>query len=239
MVTPDICHSIVKEGCGFNPRDDSSQIYTLSDESDLCLIGTSEAPIAGMFSNEILKESSLPLKYVAYSHCFRKEAGKGGMSKGIYRLHQFAKVEMFAFTKAEDSESTQMELLEIQKELYDEIGLHYKVLDMASAELGSSAYRKYDLEAWFPARNAFGEITSVSNCTNYQSKRLNITYLGPNNVKMFPHTINGTAVAVPRLIMAILENFQTKEGNVIIPEALRPYMGGITEINTPRTSPII
>ena len=123
-----------------------------------------------MMSHQIMKESSLPFKVCAFSHRFRKEAGKGGMSRGIYRLHQFSKVEMFGFTHPDDSEQVHLEMLDIQKELINELGLHYKVLEMSSQELGNSAYRKFDIEGWFPARDTYGELTSTSNCTDYQSK---------------------------------------------------------------------
>ena len=242
VTTPDITHGSVLEGCGFSPRDDSSQVYWLEHDHrspDLCLIGTSEAKMAGMFANEIIEEKALPIKLAAFSHCFRKEAGKGGMSKGIYRLHQFSKVEMFMFSKPDESEKLHLELLEIEKEILDELGLHYKVLEMSSEELGLSAYRKFDIEAWFPARNDFGEVTSASNCTNFQTKRLNIQFMNQHGEKDIPHTLNGTAIAAPRVIMAILENYQTKEGTVKIPEPLRPFMGGIKEICTPRENGLI
>ena len=180
-----------------------------------------------MFSGEILKKEALPAKYVAFSHCFRKEAGRGESSKGLYRLHQFSKVEMFGFTEGNTVHSDEMleEMVFIQEEIFSLLGLHYKVLDMATEELGAAAYRKYDIEAWFNGRNSFGEVSSSSNCTSYQSKRLNISYFDAGNERKLVHTVNGTAMAVPRIIMAILENYWNEsKGIVEMPEVLKPYM---------------
>ncbi len=183
-------------------------------------------------SNEILAKKELPIKYLCLSHCFRREAGHGQHSKGLYRLHQFTKLEMFVFTEnsLEESIKAHNELLQIQEEIYSELGLHYKVLDMPTEELGNSAYRKFDIEAYMPSKNGFGEISSTSNCTDYQSLRLNCMYYDKNLEKKLLHTINGTAIAVPRIILAILENFQTKDGKVLIPEALHPYSFGLKVI---------
>jgi seryl-tRNA synthetase len=198
----------------------------LEGKSD-CLIGTAEITVAGMFSGELLKREALPAKYVAFSHCFRKEAGRGESSKGLYRLHQFSKVEMFGFTEGNEGASEGMlaEMLDIQESLFSALGLHYKVLDMATEELGAAAYRKYDIEAWFPGRGDFGEISSASDCTSYQSKRLNISYLDQGNERRLVHTVNGTALAVPRIIMAILENyFDEERGTVEMPDVLKPFL---------------
>lgn len=196
------------------------------------LIATSEISCAGMYAGEIVKKKDLPKKYVCLSHCFRKEEGQGTSSKGLYRLHQFTKVEMFAFTEAEISQSDKIhkEMLQIEEELYTSLGLHFKIIEMPTQELGAPAYRKFDIEAYFPSKEGFGEISSTSNCTDYQSMRLNCMYFDKNLEKKLMHTVNGTAVAVPRIIMAILENFQTEDGKVIIPEVLRPYSFGITKI---------
>jgi seryl-tRNA synthetase len=191
------------------------------------LIGTAEITVAGMFSGEIMKKEALPAKYVAFSHCFRKEAGRGESSKGLYRLHQFSKVEMFGFTEGDTTHSDRMleEMISIQEDIFTSLGLHYKVLDMATEELGAAAYRKYDIEAWFPGKNSFGEISSASNCTSYQSKRLNISYFDTGNERKLVHTVNGTAMAVPRIIMAILENYWNEsKGIVEMPEVLKPYL---------------
>jgi seryl-tRNA synthetase len=180
-------------------------------------------------TNEIINKKELPLKFLCLSHCFRKEAGKGQYSKGLYRLHQFTKLEMFVFTEdsIDESNKEHENLLKIQEELFTDLGLHYKVLDMPTEELGNSAYRKYDIEAWFPSRDDFGEISSTSNCTDYQSSRLNCQYFDKNLEKKLLHTVNGTAIAVPRIIQVILENFQTEDRKIRIPEVLHPYSFGL------------
>jgi len=191
-------------------------------------------------TNEIISKKDLPLKYLCLSHCFRREAGHGQHSKGLYRLHQFTKLEMFVFTENSLQESIKAhnELLEIQQELFTELGLHFKVLDMPTEELGNSAYRKYDIEAFIPSKNGFGEISSTSNCTDYQSLRLNCMYFDKNLEKKLMHTVNGTAIAVPRILLAILENNQTKDGKIIIPEALHPYSFGLKVIGEKKNTNI-
>eukprot|EP00354_Favella_ehrenbergii_P011597 CAMPEP_0170467896 /NCGR_PEP_ID=MMETSP0123-20130129/11293_1 /TAXON_ID=182087 /ORGANISM="Favella ehrenbergii, Strain Fehren 1" /LENGTH=396 /DNA_ID=CAMNT_0010734357 /DNA_START=194 /DNA_END=1384 /DNA_ORIENTATION=- len=171
-------------------------------QDEECLIGTAEIPLAGMYAHEMLRRDALPGKMVAFSHCFRKEAGKGEHSKGLYRLHQFSKVEMFALTRGEVSQSEQAleEMVAIQTEIVQSLGLSYRVLDMATEELGAAAFRKYDIEVWMPSRGDYGEICSASNCTSYQSRRLNICYLDEQNDRKLAHTVNGTALAVPRII---------------------------------------
>ena len=214
-----------------------AQIYFLEkdnevEENQLALIATSEITCAGLLAGETLQKKDLPKKYVCLSHCFRKEAGHGQHSKGLYRLHQFTKVEMFAFTEcsSELSERAHKEMLSIQEELYTSLGLHFKVLDMPTEELGNAAYRKYDIEAYLPSKEGFGEISSTSNCTDYQSMRLNLQYFDKNFEKKLVHTVNGTAVAIPRLLIAIIENFQDKDGKIRIPDVLRPYTFGMDYI---------
>ncbi|KAI4996078.1 hypothetical protein ZWY2020_041176 [Hordeum vulgare] len=244
LITPEIVRSSVVERCGFQPRAQNTQVYSI-DNSDQCLIGTAEIPVGGIHINSILPDSDLPLKYVAYSHCFRTEAGAAGAAtRGLYRVHQFSKVEMFIFCRPEESDKYHEELITIEENLYASLGLHFKTLDMATGDLGAPAYRKYDIEAWMPGLDRYGEISSASNCTDYQSRRLDIRFrpapLEPpsatNNKKgkgassgptQFVHTLNATAVAVPRLIISILENFQQEDGTVVIPEPLRPFMGGL------------
>lgn len=203
------------------------------EQHNLGLIATSEIACAGMLSGEILNKKDLPLKFVCLSHCYRKEAGQGQHSRGLYRLHQFTKLEMFSFTEGnfEKSEEAHREMLSMQEELYTSLGLHFKILDMPTEELGASAYRKYDIEAYFPSKQGFGEISSTSNCTDYQSMRLNLLYFDKKLEKKLMHTVNGTAIAVPRILMAILENFQTKEGSVTIPQPLIPYAFGLEKID--------
>lgn len=232
-ITPDLAKSFILEGIGFNPRGEETNIYSVAN-SDLCLIGTAEITLGGLYSNKILKEEELPIKLAGFSHCFRTEAGAAGLAtKGLYRVHQFSKVEMFIFCLPEDSEKFHNELREIEEEIYNELEIPYRVLDIASGDLGNPAYKKYDLEAWMPGRNDYGEITSTSNCTDFQSRRLNIRYKDKDGKNRFVHMLNGTCIAVPRVIISILENFQNKDGSVDIPLALKPFMMGITKI-TPK-----
>ncbi|KAL6654723.1 hypothetical protein ACP70R_008188 [Stipagrostis hirtigluma subsp. patula] len=250
LITPEIVRSSVVEKCGFQPRAQNTQVYSI-DDSDQCLIGTAEIPVGGIHMDSILPESALPLKYVAYSHCFRTEAGAAGAAtRGLYRVHQFSKVEMFIFCRPEESDKWHEELINIEEDLYASLGLHFKTLDMATGDLGAPAYRKFDIEAWMPGLDRYGEISSASNCTDYQSRRLGIRYRPspseppPANAKkgkgagsgptQFLHTLNATAVAVPRLIICILENFQQEDGSVVIPEPLRPFMGGL-EVLSPKS----
>ncbi|KAJ1959999.1 Serine--tRNA ligase, mitochondrial [Dispira parvispora] len=244
IIPPDLTRSDVLAGCGFRPRaNEANQTYYVSHQrpgttaagsSHLCLAATSEVPLAGMFMNKRLTYSQLPQKFVAFGHCFRAEAGaRGSETRGLYRVHQFSKVELFAVAEPAQSDSLLEEIRAFQQELFAELGLCYRVLDMPTFELGASAYRKYDIEAWMPGRHQWGEISSASNCTDYQARRLNIRYRLPSTAQSskgamtgFVHTLNGTACAVPRLIIAILETFQTPDGHVEIPKVLRPWMGG-------------
>lgn len=229
IITPDLARNSILEGIGFTPRGAETQIYSVED-SDLSLIGTAEITLGGMHADEILEEPQLPLKYVGLSHCFRTEAGAAGRaSKGLYRVHQFTKVEMFAFTTPEASNAMHLELLEIEEEIFTKLGIPYRVLDICSGDLGGPAYRKFDLEAWMPGRGdggEFGEVTSTSDCTDYQARRLGIRYkpAGQKGTR-FVHTLNGTAVALSRALIVILENYQRQDGLVDVPEVLRPFLG--------------
>lgn len=224
--TPDLARANVLEAIGFNPRGEETQVYTITD-SDLCLVGTAEITLGGLLQDRILRKEDLPIRLVGFSHCFRTEAGAhGSFSRGLYRVHQFSKVEMFAFTSPEHSEVLHAEMRDIEIEIFTELGLPFRVVDIAAGDLGAPAYRKFDLEAWMPSRNGYGEVTSTSNCTDYQSRRLAIRYRDEENATRLVHTLNGTAVAVPRAIVAILENYQQEDGSVVIPEVLRPFMGG-------------
>lgn len=169
------------------------------------------------------------MKYVAESHCFRREAGAGGReSKGLYRVHQFSKIELFQITKPEDSETALEEILKIEETIYQKLQLPYRVVRICAGDLGAAAFKKYDIEVWMPGRESdekYGEVTSASNCTDFQSRRLNIRYKDKENKRVYPYTLNGTAIALSRTLMAILENYQQKDGSVIIPEVLRPYIG--------------
>ncbi|XP_059276027.1 serine--tRNA ligase, chloroplastic/mitochondrial-like isoform X2 [Lycium ferocissimum] len=236
LTTPEIVRSSVVEKCGFQPRGTNTQVYSI-ENSDQCLIGTAEIPVGGIHMDSILSESSLPLKYVAFSHCFRTEAGAAGAAtRGLYRVHQFSKVEMFILCRPDESDSYHKELIEIEEELFSSLGFHFKTLDMATEDLGAPAYRKFDVEAWMPGLGRYGEISSASNCTDYQSRRLGIRYRpessSPRKGKnaaptQFVHTLNATACAVPRMMVCLLENFQQEDGSVIIPEPLRPFMDGL------------
>ncbi|KOB69756.1 Seryl-tRNA synthetase [Operophtera brumata] len=190
--------------------------------SDLYLSGTAEMSLAGLLKNSIHKKQDLPLKLAAVSRCYRAETSNVIEERGIYRVHQFTKVEMFVATPQEQSDDMLEYILKIQEELFRPLGLHMQVLDMPPHELGAPAYRKYDIEAWMPGRNAFGEISSCSNCTDYQSRRLNIKYDGGKYV----HTLNGTACAVPRMLIALLETHQNPKGKIMIPYVLQPFMNG-------------
>uniref|UniRef100_A0A7N0UKC6 serine--tRNA ligase n=1 Tax=Kalanchoe fedtschenkoi TaxID=63787 RepID=A0A7N0UKC6_KALFE len=243
ITTPEIVRSSAVEKCGFQPRGENTQVYSI-EGTDQCLIGTAEIPVGGIHMDSILAESSLPLKYVAYSHCFRTEAGAAGSAtRGLYRVHQFSKVELFILCKPDDSEKYHEELVRIEEELFSSLGLHFKILDMASEDLGAPAYRKYDIEAWMPGLGRYGEISSASNCTDYQSRRLGIRFrpsepasANPKKGRsslaspQFVHTLNATACAVPRMIISLLENNQQEDGSVTIPEPLRPYLGGLAAI---------
>ncbi len=231
VITPDLARAEVLEGIGFQPRDpaETRQVYTIAD-SDLCLIGTAEITLGGMHRDQIFDELDLPKKYVGLSHCFRTEAGAPGRdTRGLYRVHQFTKVEMFAFCTPDQSESLHLELLRIEEEIFQGLGLPYQVVDTCTGDLGGPAYRKYDLEAWMPGRGQggdYGEVTSTSNCTDFQARRLKIRYrkAGQKGTH-FVHTLNGTAVAVSRTLVALLENYQRADGSVVVPEVLRPWVG--------------
>jgi seryl-tRNA synthetase len=229
VITPDVARVEVLEGIGFIPRGQETQIYSIAD-TDLCLIATAEITLGGMQRDKILEESQLPQRYVGLSHCFRTEAGAPGRdTRGLFRVHQFTKVEMFAFCVPEQSDAIHKELLAIEEEVFQGLGLPYRVIDTCTGDLGGPAYRKFDLEAWMPGRGdrgEFGEVTSTSNCTDFQARRLNIRYKSPGHKgTRFVHTLNGTAVAVTRALLALLENGQQADGSVVIPEALRPWVG--------------
>ena len=224
-ITPDLARDSILDGIGFNPRGNETNVYSVKD-TDLCLIGTAEITLGGLYADSIIAENELPIKMAGFSHCFRTEAGAAGKTqKGLYRVHQFSKVEMFAITKQEYAENMHNEFLKIEEEIYKKLEIPYRILDIASGDLGAQAYKKYDLEAWMPGRQEFGEITSTSNCTDYQSRRLNIRYKDKYGINKIAYMLNGTAIAVPRVIIAILENYQNEDGSVSIPKSLIPYIG--------------
>jgi seryl-tRNA synthetase len=229
FVTPDLARPEIVDGIGYNPRGEETQIYSLAN-ADLCLIGTAEITLGGMHADAILDEDQLPRKVAGISHCFRTEAGAAGReSKGLYRVHQFTKVEMFAFTSPEQSEAMHEQLLSLEERIFQALELPYRVIDTATGDLGAPAYRKFDLEAWMPGRGEagdWGEVTSTSNCTDYQSRRLRIRFRRKDTRKTeYVHMLNGTALAVSRTLLALLENHQRADGSVAIPKALQPYVG--------------
>ncbi len=233
MTTPDVARESVVAGCGFQPRGEASQVYRL-EESDLCLAGTAEILLGGYYSGQIVEKAELPVKMAAFSHCFRREVGAAGTTtRGLYRVHQFSKVELFCLTTPEKSDEMHAELTKFEEDLFSSLGLHYRVLDMPTLDLGAPAYRKIDIEAWMPGRGTYGEISSSSNCTDYQARRLGIRYREKRGDNRFVHTLNATACAVPRMIVAILENYQRDDGSVDVPEALRPFLGGLQRIEKP------
>jgi len=228
-ITPDLARNDILHGAGYIPRGPETQIYSIAD-TELSLVATAEITLGGMLSEEILDEEQFPIKYCGISHCYRTEAGAGGRaSRGLYRVHQFTKVEMFAFTLPDQSEAMLDHFCELECRLFDGLGIPYRVVDTASGDLGGPAYRKFDLEAWMPGRGAngeYGEVTSTSNCTDYQARRLGIRYRRKGEKgTSFVHTLNGTAIAISRGIIAVLENYQQADGSIDVPEALRPYMG--------------
>ncbi len=231
-ITPDLAQDSVLEGIGFMPRGPETQIYSI-ENMNLSLIGTAEITLGGLYAGKTLMDTDLPIKLCGISHCYRTEAGAAGRaSRGLYRVHQFTKIEMFAFTLPDHSDLVHEELRQIECELFDAVGVPYRVVDTATGDLGGPAYRKYDLEAWMPGRGEageWGEVTSTSNCTDYQSRRLNIRYKEKDKKGThFVHTLNGTAFALSRALISILENHQNADGSVTIPECLREAVGKTT-----------
>ncbi len=225
VITPDLAKSRYYLGTGYAPKGDEAQTYTIEGQ-DLGLIATAEVTLAGSHADEIISESKLPLKYIGYSHCFRQEAGAyGKYSKGLYRVHQFSKTEMFIYCKPEDSEKMHEYILKMEEEIYQELGLPYRVLEMCTGDLGAMAARKFDVEVWMPGRNDYGEVTSASNCTDYQARNLNIKYKKNTGENEYVNMLNGTAIVMSRVPLAILENYQQKDGSVKIPEVLQKWMG--------------
>lgn len=229
--TPDMAKMEVLEGTGYQPRGNETQIYSIAG-TDLCLVATAEITLGGILKDQILDAGQLPIKMAGISHCFRTEAGAHGKAtRGIYRVHQFTKIEMFGFTAPDvaASDALHAEIVAIEEEIFQGLGIPYRVLDIASGDLGGPAYRKFDLEAWMPGRGEageWGEITSASNCTDFQARRLSIRCKSPEwKGTRFVHTLNGTAIAVTRAIIAILENYQQADGSIVVPEALRPWVG--------------
>ncbi len=224
-LTPDVAREKFYLGTGYQPRGPEAQTYVIQD-SNLGLIATGEVTLAGIHAGVAFDEDSLPKLYAGYSHCFRQEDGAyGKYSKGLYRVHQFTKVEMFVYCRPEDSPGMHEKILELEEKLWQSLGIPYRVLEMCTGDLGAQSARKFDLEAWMSGRGDWGEVTSASNTTDYQARRLDIRFRRQKGKWEFVHTLNGTALATSRAIVAILENYQTKEGKVKVPEVLRKYVG--------------
>jgi len=230
VVTPALVKPAAMEGTGFLGQA-AENVFHL-EQDDFYLVGTSEVPLAAYHMDEILDPKSLPLRYSGISPCFRREAGTYGKdTRGIFRVHQFDKVEMFTFCAPEDAEAEHDRLLAWEKQFIDQLGLPYRVIDIAGGDLGSSAARKFDIEAWIPTQGKYREITSTSNCTQFQARRLNIRTRDGEGVRPVA-TLNGTLVAIPRVIVAILENHQQADGSVLVPEMLQPTLG--TDVIRPK-----
>lgn len=223
VIPPVLVNPAAMEGTGFLGQA-AENVYRI-EKDDVYLVGTSEVPLAAMHMDEILPAEKLPLRYAGYSSCFRREAGTYGKdTRGIIRVHQFDKVEMFSFCKPEEAKEEHKRLLQWEKEFLSAMEIPFRVIDVASGDLGSSAVRKFDIEAWIPTQGAYREVTSTSNCTEFQARRLNIRYKDADGTKAIA-TLNGTLVAIPRMIVAILENHQNADGTVNVPAALQPFLG--------------
>ena len=230
MIPPSLVKPSAMEGTGFLGQA-AENVYRL-EADDMYLVGTAEVPLAAYHSDEILEASSLPRRYVGYSPCFRREAGSGGRdTRGIFRVHWFDKVEMFTYAHPDDAVEEHRRLLGWEREYFDSLEIPYRVIDVASGDLGASAARKFDIEAWVPSQERYREVTSTSNCTEFQARRLRIRLRDDDGVRPLA-TLNGTLVAVTRAIVALLENHQHADGSVRVPVALRPYLGG-RELLTP------
>jgi len=222
VIPPVLVNPPAMEGTGFLGQA-AENVYHL-EKDDVYLVGTSEVPLAAFHMDEVLPAEKLPIRYAGYSSCFRREAGTYGKdTRGIIRVHQFDKVEMFSFCHPDQAIEEHKRLLQWEKDFMNAMEIPYRVIDVASGDLGSSANRKFDIEAWVPTQNAYREVTSTSNCTEFQARRLNIRYKDADGTKAVA-TLNGTLVAVPRMIVAILENHQNSDGTVNIPTALRPFL---------------
>ena len=228
MITPDVAREEIVAGHGFNPRGPESNIYAV-EGTDLCLVATAEFTLGGYNAGRVVGLEQLPIKSAGLCHCFRREAGAAGQfSKGLYRVHQFTKVEMFVFCLPTDSEAMLDTLIGIEEKIFQGLEIPYRIVDTCTGDLGGPAYRKFDIEAWMPGRGEkgeWGEITSASNCTDYQARRLGIRYKEPGGKNPFVHTLNGPALADSRTLIALLENVQQPDGSIRLPSVLAAYTG--------------
>ena len=231
ITVPDLVSSKVLEGTGFNPRtSDQSDEYFIEGE-DLALIATAEIALTGYRMNEIIDEKDLPLLYAGYSACFRKEAGSAGKhTRGLFRVHQFNKLEMYVFCVPEKSKEMHEMILATEEEIWQELGIPYRVINIAAGDLGAPAAKKYDVEYWSPVDQCYRELTSCSNCTDFQARNLNIRVRREDGTVEVLHTLNGTAVSLARTMVAVIENYAVSGGKLKVPEVLKPYLGGKEEI---------
>lgn len=225
VATPDLAKTEIVNNMGYQPRGPEAQIYNI-EGGDLSLIGTAEIPLGGLYAGEIVDEKELPITLAGISHCFRTEAGAYGRhSKGLYRVHQFSKLEMFIFCKPEDSDKWHEKLVKLEEKIFTGLEIPYRVVDICTGDMGAVAYRKYDLEAWMPGRDAYGEVTSTSNCTDYQARNLGIKYRKADGTTEYLHMLNGTGIAISRALIAIMENNQQADGSILVPKTLQKWVG--------------
>lgn len=231
MTVPHMVSGRVARGSGFAPKSDKESNEYFIDGEDVMLIGTAEAPLTGFHADEIIDEKDLPLLYTGYSPCYRKEAGAAGkFSRGLFRVHQFNKLEMYIFCTPEQSRDMHEKILSIEEEIWQNLGVPYHVVNIAAGDLGAPAAKKYDIEYWSPVDNQYRELTSCSNCTDFQARNLNIRVRRSDGSLQVLHTLNGTAVSLARSLVAIIENYQTDDGKLRVPEVLRPYLGNREEL---------
>ncbi len=231
MTVPYMVSSKVLEGTGFAPKSSEQSDEYFIDGEDLAMIATAEMPITGYHMDEILDEKDLPLFYAGYSACFRKEAGTyGKFTRGLFRVHQFNKLEMYAFCLPEQSKEIHEKLVKIEEEILQDLGISYHIINVAAGDLGAPAAKKYDIEFWSPLDQKYREITSCSNCTDFQARSLNIRVRRKDGIVETVHTLNGTAIPFARMLMVLIENFAEEGGKLKVPEVLRPYLGGKTEL---------
>lgn len=231
MTVPHMVSGRVARGSGFAPKSDKESNEYFIDGEDIMLIGTAEAPLTGFHADEIIDEKKLPLLYAGYSPCYRKEAGAAGkFSRGLFRVHQFNKLEMYIFCTPEQSVQMHEKILSIEEEIWQNLGVPYHVVNIAAGDLGAPAAKKYDIEYWSPVDNQYRELTSCSNCTDFQARNLNIRVRRSDGSLQVLHTLNGTAVSLARSLVAIIENYQTDDGKLRVPEVLRPYLGNREEL---------
>lgn len=227
LTVPHMVNNRTARGAGFSPRGDKESNEYFIEGEDLSLIGTAEAPLTGYHADEIIDEANLPMMYVGYSPSYRREAGTYGKhARGLFRVHQFNKLEMYAFTTPEQSVEVHDKILALEEEIWQAIGIPYHIINIASGDLGAPASKKYDLEYWSPVDGTYRELTSASNCTDFQARNLNIRVRGEDGNLRVLHTLNGTAVSLARSLIAVIEHYQNEDGTLTIPEVLRPYMNG-------------